>query len=129
MGYEHKIIVAQKVVNDQVVNRDPDIFSITLAEMKLSRTGSGFDELFTKEIDWQLFSDYPCIDCKRDIEITTDCYGDTCTYTDDIQSVIAWLEQKNYQEHYRRYTPAIAMLKAYVAENWDHPLILIHYGY
>ena len=129
MGYEHKIIVAQKVVNDQVVNRDLDIFSITLAEMKLSRTDSGFDNLFTKKIDWQIFSDYPCNDCNHDIEITTDCYGDTCTYTDDIQSVIAWLEQENHKEHYRRYTPAIAMLKAYAAESWDWPLIIIHYGY
>lgn len=54
--------------------------------------------------------------------------GDTCRYT-DLQTVIDYLEKSEATEHRRRNAPAIAMLKAYAAEQWDDEMIVIHYGY
>lgn len=121
MGYESRIFIAEKYSNKRVDGTEY-ICSIRLADMKLSRMPNGFTNLFTKTVDWKICGD-------NDVDLTTDCYGDTCTYTDDIESIIEFLEKCEQKEHYRRVTPALAMLKAYAAENWEGDLIVIHYGY
>lgn len=119
MGYESKIIVARKCSVERE-NTEPYIFSLELARMNLSRAG-GIEEIFAEPVTWTIHGDDEC-------DITEDKYGDTCRYT-DIQTVIDWLEKAEAREHYRRFTPALAMLRAYAAETWDDPLIVIHYGY
>lgn len=121
MGYESRIIIAEKHSVKRVDGTEY-IFSTRLADMKLSRMWNGFTSLFTKTVEWEIYGD-------NDVDLTTDCYGDTCTYTDDIESVIKFLEECEKKEHYRRVTPALAMLKAYAAEEWEGDLIVIHYGY
>lgn len=132
MGYESRIFVAEKHTVKRADGTEY-VFSTRLADMKLSRMYNGFTSLFTKTVDWKIYGD-------NDVDLTKDCYGDTCTYTDNIESVIEFLEKCEQKEHYRRVTPALAMLKAYAAENWDddqgskfpqsrNELIVIHYGY
>lgn len=121
MGYESRIIIAEKH-SFNLDDGTEEVYSNTLADMKLSKMWKGFTSLFTKTVDWKIYGD-------NDIDLTTDCYGDTCTYTDDIESIIEFLEKCEQKEHYRRVTPALAMLKAYAAENWEGKLVVIHYGY
>lgn len=122
MGYESRVFVALKCELTKV-DKTTYVFSITLSDMRLSKMWNGFTNLFTNKVDWKLCGD-------NDIDLTKDCYGNICTYTSDIQSVITFLEHCEEKEHYRRITPLLAMLKAYVAEDWDcDELILIHYGY
>lgn len=129
MGYESRVIIALKHTIERN-NGEPYTFSNRLVTVDLSVCGYGFTELFEHKVDWSIFSPYPCNKCQDDIEITKDCYGDTCTYTSDIEGLIEWLENHERVEHYRRFTPLIAMLKAYAAEDWDgDELIVIHYGY
>ena len=117
MGYESKIIVAK------LCNLAPfydDEFSVELARMNLSKAG-GIEKIFNEPVTWKMYGDNDC-------DMTEDKYGDTCRYT-DIQTVIDWLEKAKTKEHYRRLAPALAMLRAYAAEIWGDPLIVIHYGY
>lgn len=121
MGYESRIFIARKCKWGRA-DESKYICSIELARMNLSSMPNGFDRLFTEAVNWKLLGD-------NETDLSIDCYGDTCTYTSDIQSVIDFLEECEQKEHYRRITPALAMLKAYAAENWDGELIIIHYGY
>lgn len=123
MGYESRIIVAtRKKWNNGCV------WFQKLAEMYMSRCGYGFPEIFTTEIESNIYGDGFKENSNEEYELTEDCYGDICKYT-DVQTVIDWLENAEAKEHYRRFTPAIAMLKAYAAEKWEGDLVVIHYGY
>lgn len=121
MGYESKIIVARKCSVERE-NAEPYIFSLELARMNLSKAG-GIEKIFNEPVTWRIHSDDD-----DEYDITEDKYGDTCRCT-DIQTVIDWLEKAEAKEHYRRLAPALAMLRAYAAETWGDPLIVIHYGY
>jgi len=126
MGYESRIIVAIRR-NRQEYNW---IYFEKLAQMYLSRVdySLNFPAIFTKEVETEIYGDgYEENSCDE-YELTKDRYGDRCKYT-DIQTVIDWLENAENRKHYRRYTPAIAMLKAYAAEQWEGELVVIHYGY
>lgn len=126
MGYESKIIVARKC-SIECKDAEPYVFSIELARMNLAVAG-GIERIFTEPLTWEIHGDGFEVNSNREFDMTEDCYGDICKYT-DIQTVIDWLENAEATEHYRRFTPALAMLKAYAAETWDDPLIVIHYGY
>ena len=123
MGYESRIIVARRSKWDNGC-----VWFEKLGEMWMSCCGYGFREIFTTEIESNIYGDGFKRNSDEEIELTEDCYGDICKYT-DIQTVIDWLEKAEAEEHYRRFTPAIAMLKAYAAEEWDGELVVIHYGY
>ena len=126
MGYETKLIVAELC---ELPKRGGGTyrFSLELARMNLSRAGD-LPYIFTTPIDWKICGDGFEINSEKEFDMTEDSYGNICCYA-DIQTVIDELERLEVQEHYRRYTPAIAMLKAYAAEIWECPLIVIHYGY
>ena len=126
MGYESRIIVA-RIGELSLRSGDKEKYCIKLAEMWMSCCGS-FVDIFEKPIDFELYGDGFEIDSDKEYNMTEDCYGDRCCYA-DIQTVIDWLENAEAAEHYRRFTPAIAMLKAYAAEEWDGELVVIHYGY
>ena len=124
MGYESRIIVAKRYT----FNHKGDIWFEKLAEMWLSKAGYDFPEIFTTEIESNIYGDGFKMNSDEEIELTEDKYGDICKYA-PIQTVIDWLEKAEAKEHYRRFTPAIAMLKAYAAEKWEGDLVVIHYGY
>lgn len=122
MGYESRIIVA---VRNEWSNGY--VWFQKLGEMRLSKCGC-FPEIFTTEIESDIYGDGFKKNSDEEYKLTEDCYGDICKYA-PIQTVIDWLEKAEATEHYRRFTPAIAMLKAYAMEKWEGDLVVIHYGY
>ena len=124
MGYESRIIVARR----SVWEKTKYVWFDKLAEMWLSKVGYDFPKIFTTEIESDIYGDGFKENSNEEYELTADKYGDICKYT-DIQTVIDWLEKAEAKEHYRRFTPAIAMLKAYAAETWEGDIVVIHYGY
>ena len=124
MGYESRIIVAKRTVWDD----SGLVWFEKLADMYLSKVGGNFPDIFTTEVESNIYGDGFKMNSEEEIELTEDKYGDTCCYT-DVQTVIKWLENAEAEEHYRRFTPAIAMLKAYAAEKWEGDIVVIHYGY
>ena len=124
MGYESRIIVASRYIFDH----SGEIWFEKLGEMWLSKCGYGFPKIFTTEIESDIYGDGFKENSEEEYELTEDCYGDICKYA-PIQTVIDWLEKSEAEEHYRRFTPAIAMLKAYAMEKWEGDLVVIHYGY
>lgn len=127
MSYQSRIFVAEKfsVPYDprytEATGKTEYTSSIMYADMRLSRMPADFSDIFTQPVTWEITGD-------NEADLTADRYGDTCRFT-DLQTVIDYLERSETAEHYRRNTPAIAMLKAYAAETWDGDLIVIHYGY
>lgn len=126
MSYQSKIFVAERLIvpydprYTEATGKTAYISSIMYAAMDLRRMPADFPDIFTQPVTWKLYGD-------NEAELTEDKYGDTCRFT-DLQTVIDYLEQSEAAEHYRRNTPAIAMLKAYAVETWDGELIVIHYG-
>lgn len=131
MGYESRIIVARKCtckMKNEAGEVYDDFFTVKLADMWLSRMPRDFVSIFTNPVTWKIYGDGFEINSESEYDMTEDCYGAICQYA-DVQTVVDYLEKAEAEEHYRRFTPAIAMLKAYAAEDWDDPLIVIHYGY
>ena len=124
MGYESRIIVARRTVWE----RSGLVWFEKLSEMWLSKVGYNFPEIFTTEIESNIYGDGFKENSDEEYELTEDCYGDVCKYA-DVQTVIDWFENAEAKEHYRRFPPAIAMLKAYAAEKWEGDIVVIHYGY
>lgn len=124
MGYESRIIVARRTVWE----KSGLVWFEKLADMRLAVCGYGFPEIFTTEIESNIYGDGFKENSDEEYELTEDKYGAICKYT-DVQTVIDWMEKREEKSHYRRFTPAIAMLKAYAAEKWDGELVVIHYGY
>lgn len=124
MGYESRIIVARRTVWEG----SGLVWFEKLSEMWLSKVGYNFPEIFTTEIESNIYGDGFKENSDEEYELTEDHYGDVCKYA-DVQTVIDWLENAEAKEHYRRFTPAIAMLKAYAAEKWEGDIVVIHYGY
>lgn len=123
MGYESRIIVARRSVWESGY-----IYYEQLADMQLAKVGGNFPSIFTTEIESDIYGDGFKENSDEEYTLTEDCYGKTCCYA-PIQTVIDWLEKAETEEHYRRFTPAIAMLKAYAAEKWEGDIVVIHYGY
>lgn len=126
MGYESRIIIAE-VGEYDLRSGSKEKYCIKLGQMWLSECGY-FKNIFTIPIDFELLGDGFEENSRKEYNMTEDCYGDTCCYT-DLQTVIDYLENQEANDHYRRFAVALAMLKAFQAEQWDKPIIVIHYGY
>ena len=124
MGYESRIIVARRDVWEE----RGLVWYEKLAEMWLGKVYRDFYKIFTTEIESNIYGDGFKENSDEEYELTEDRYGDICKYA-PIQTVIDWLEKEDAKEHYCRFTPAIAMLKAYAMEKWEGDLVVIHYGY
>ena len=123
MGYESKIIVA---VRYEMAN---SIWFNQLATIDLSRCDGNFRDIFTTEVESDIYGDgYEPNDSENTFVMTEDRYGDICKYT-DVQTVIDYLEKAMTRGHYRRYAVALATLKAFAMENWEGKIVVIHYGY
>ena len=125
MGYESKLIIAKR----DVWTRCGSVWFEKLAEINMSVCGTGFRDIFTTEIESDIFGDgFEKGSTEDTFVMTEDCYGKVCKYT-DLQTVIDYMEKEEAKEHYRRYAVALAMLKAFQAEEWESSLVVIHYGY
>ena len=106
MGYESRIYVVYHHEHEH--NGNVHMWVEELACMYLSKMGceNGWQNLFKKDIDYKLFSDYD------GTEFDTDMYGEhlkSCP----IQEVINWLEKEMERSDYRRLKPLYVLLKAY----------------
>ena len=93
MGYESRIIVASRYIFDH----SGEIWFEKLGEMWLSKCGYGFPEIFTTEIESNIYGDGFKMNSDEEIELTEDKYGDICKYA-PIQTVIDWLEKAEAKE-------------------------------
>ena len=125
MGYESRLIVAKRTVQE----RSGLVWFVKIAEINMCVCGADFRYIFTTEIESNIYGDgYEKGSTEDSYVMTKDKYGKVCKYT-DLQTVIDYMEKAVAKEHYRRYAVALAMLKAFQAEEWESPLVVIHYGY
>lgn len=125
MGYESRLIVAKRTVQE----RSGLVWFEKIAEINMCVCGADFRYIFTTEIESNIYGDgYEKGSTEDSYVMTEDKYGKVCKYT-DLQTVIDYMEKEETKEHYRRYAVALAMLKAFQAEEWESPLVVIHYGY
>ena len=121
MGYESRVIIARRF---EVGNsyRCTEI----LAELKLSKMGDGFFQLFDKYIDFEFYAPY----VDGDIEVRTDKYGDRLRYA-SFKDVYKWCLANKYRDNYRRMDMLIALMQSIECGWYDEidEFIVIHYGY
>lgn len=133
MGYESKIVIVERSAYDNPGGTW--VYGAELARFDLSKMGYDyfdgkmFRELFTVPIDFDLY-----VNQSNEVEAEDfykiDCYGDHCKYTTDIDGVIAWLEQSEEKDHYRRaalFLDFLRVLKTHLNEY--NQIALVHYGY
>lgn len=125
MGYESRLIVAKRTE----MNICGSVWFEKLAEIYMSMCGTYFRDIFTTEIESDIFGDgFEKGSTEDTFVMTEDRYGKVCKYT-DLQTVIDYMEKEEAKKHYRRFAVALATLKAFQAEEWESPLVVIHYGY
>lgn len=136
MGYESKIVIVDRHERESV-NGEKFVYGSELARFDLSKMGYArfnyklFRELFTVPVDFDLYvnnedsnSEYPAEYWRED------AYGEHCKYTEDIDSVISWLEEYEKQDPYRRAALFLGFLKVLKERAGDFAEIcLVHYGY
>lgn len=123
MGYETKLIVAIQYKRDEGKPVLPTPISYeTVAELNLSGMPNEFfvEKIFDKPVEMPLFI--------RGEETTTDCYGKTICYCDDVKKVLSALYRCEGQEHYRRTELAINTLKSFTSPDWEN-IVVFNYGY
>ena len=114
MGYESKLIVVERaeVWKGYIIGTE-------IAEFNLCSVNWNPGDVFSKEIDFDIYVDG---ESTRD-----DKYGKTCRMA-DIDDVVDVLEEMAAKDNYRRFAPAIALLKGFEQQRWDD-LKVVHYGY
>lgn len=136
MSYESKVLV---------INRKESSFPKKISEsfaigQELARfdlcsmghetfNGKMFRELFDTPIDFDIYVNHS--DEVEDEDFyRTDCYGEVCKYTEDLDSVISWLENSEKVSHYRRAKMFLDFLKFFKDQvNEYDEICLVHYGY
>lgn len=120
MSYESRIFVVNRVKTD--FGSNSYVHGEKIADIKMSRMGNGFSDLFTEEIDYELYVD------NSDESTNTDKYGEVMTYTDR-KTVIDYLEEQIANgDNYRRLTVLLGLLKGFDEAQWNE-LQVVHYGY
>lgn len=137
MGYESKIIVIDRHELKDDAGKTTGIYGAEIAQFDLCKMGydyfdgKQFRNLFATPVDFDLSVQnedsntvYP------DEYWREDMYGEHCKYTTDIDSVIAWLEQYEAHEHYRRAALFLDFLRVLKNRKGEYTQIcLVHYGY
>lgn len=138
MGYESKIYIVNVLSHKHTVinpdtqkpyldkNGEPMIdngYGQIVAMIDMCKMGydNGWRELFTKEIDYQIYAE------NGNESTNKDCYGEHIK-SGDINAIIAWLENQIKKDNYRRLKPLLYLLKAFNPEEWDD-LQVLHYGH
>lgn len=118
MSYESKIYVVER---SKFSNFAPVIASLDLCKMGYD---SGFHQLFTHEIDYDVYID------SHDEPTTEDRYGDHLKDA-SLNDVLSWSNKRLNVEKYRRFWILYSLLNSFAVGNgWDiERLRVIHYGY
>jgi hypothetical protein len=120
MSYESRIFVVNRTEIDRGTN--VYVWGEKIADIKMSSMENGFSELFTNEIDYELYVD------NSDEPTQTDKYGAVMTYT-DLNTVIDYLEEEIANgDNYRRLTVLLGLLRGFDETQWNE-LQVVHYGY
>lgn len=123
--YESKIIIANahREQDTKSENYGKVYHAETVIEFNLGCMGygNGWRELFTTEIDFDLFIE------DMDTPTRTDKYGKIMKES-NLETVIEWLEAWSDVKTYRCTPPFLAALKAIDPGCWDE-LHIVHYGY
>lgn len=131
MGYESKVLVINREELVKGYNIGSEIARFDLCAMGSNpHNGVMFNELFTTPIDFDVYVRNQTEDDGTEDFYKTDCYGEHCKFTSDVDSVISWLEQAEEKEHYRRAKLFLNFLKT-LRDSVDdfEELVLVHYGY
>ena len=118
MSYESRIYVVD------VRRRAGYTFPCRIAMMEMGAMPyhSGWKELFKTPIDYTLYEINGL-----DEETQEDCYGEHIKSA-KLEDVITWLENRIQTEEYRRFRPALGLLKGFDPDDWDC-LEVLHYGH
>ena len=122
MGYESRLYIVEKSTLKHI-NKEK-VWGEVIAHFDLSKIGKAADK----------FLSYPDTDCfiyadNGNDEILEDKYGDNLKeipIEDAIRILIEAAEKDNW--YYRRFSPAIGLLKGFDLNQWDN-LVVLHYGY
>lgn len=121
MGYESRIFIIDR--NERTTPKgDKWVYGEKIAMVNMCKMGydSGFHELFTKPIDYKIFTD-------GETETDEDCYGEHLKSA-TVQTVIDWLEKEIETDDYRRLPVLLGLLKGFQTDRWSE-LQVVHYGY
>ena len=130
MGYESKIYIVER---HDASWTETGASALVIASYDLCKMGYDAQEFFgafTKETDYGLYMPVCDADGNETMGyVYEDCYGDHLK-SGELETVLSALESCEAREHYRRLPPAIAMLKAFIADKdaWGD-LQVVHYGY
>lgn len=120
MGYESKIVIAEKSVWD-----NGEVYYFYIAEVDLSKVDNEFLQIYNKygkEIENEI-----SVSGKYSKK---DNYGDICkevnieVLKDQLNKIIA-----NDKDNYRRYHILKGLLDAFNPYEWTENIVCIHYGY
>jgi len=117
MGYKSRIYIVEK---KNKLETEEKRYAEVIAVFNM-RKFNAFDGIFKTETDCYIYAD-------DGNTIITDCYGSTLKES-TISDVIKYLEEyQTEQEHYRRVSPLLGLLKSFDPNEWDE-LTVLHYGY
>jgi len=125
MGYESRLYIIQKDKYNMPMSL------IKGKKYKYAEAIASFD--LRKDYDvsdrMRLYpaTEYAIIGDDCDTWITCDMYGEPLREM-TISDAIRILEKAEAEDHYRRRTPLLTMLKAFQPDEWDE-LAVLHYGY
>lgn len=120
MGYESRIYVAEKC--DDFISESGRVFARVITSFDLSCVGNDVLSVIDKSPETDAF-----IFLGEHDEVFTDAYGKVMKEI-AVPTLLETLEKAEANEHYRRYTPLIGMLKGFDLNEWDN-LVCLHFGY
>lgn len=127
MGYEHKLIVADKIVDDRfatVVKGKKYFYADVIASIYMCKA-PGLYELFEgTAADCFIYAD------DGNTEIIEDRYGDPLGMVclDEAINVLKYEIQKGKCKDYLRWKPALGLLKGFKTDQWRN-IVVLRYGY
>ena len=122
MGYESKLFVVEKS-NYIFVSTENRKYAQIIAMVDMCQLGNGFATRF-------LGGNYPPTDCDvyyNDELLTEDRYGKPLIEI-PLEDLIKYFETAEKDEHYRRNTLVLNLLKGFDRYEWGD-LVVLHYGY
>ena len=123
MGYESKLVVIKK--GSLGINEEcHKAWAEKIAEVNMCVMDSSVSSKMRNypPTEYYYYSD------DGDTPILEDKYGKPLTEI-PLVDAIQMLEESEKEEHYRRYSIAIGLLKAFVFEDWHDNVVVLHYGY
>lgn len=125
MGYENKLIVIKKGSLGANVDCNNKEWAEKIAEVRLCVVDN---EVFSKIQNYPITNSYYYEHLVSN-PILEDMYG-TELREIPLNDCITILENADKEDHYRRYTIALGLLKSFSTNDWrDGEIVVLHYGY